>query len=63
MPKWILNCTKCKSEFEHSRIRDVGMSFLMLPEKPTFTPSGNPCACPSCGHTAVYLRTDLLYRA
>ena len=63
MSKWILICPKCKTEFEHSQIRDVGMSFLMIPLKPAFTPAGNPCVCPSCKHSAVYQRTDLLYRA
>jgi hypothetical protein len=62
MSKWILICPKCKTEFEHSQISDVGMSLLMLPEKPAFAPSGNPCACPNCGHSAIYKRTDLLYR-
>ncbi len=30
MSKWILICPKCKTEFEHSQISDVGMSFLMI---------------------------------
>jgi hypothetical protein len=63
MAKWILICAKCKAEFEHSQISDVGMARLLLPEKPEFAPTGNKCACPNCGYSASYWRTDLLYRA
>lgn len=63
MSKWILICPKCKTEFEHSQISDVGMSFLMIPEKPEFASTGNECVCPNCGYGATYFRTDLLYRA
>ena len=62
MARWVLQCPKCKSEFEYSQINDVGMSLLLLPEKPAFTPTGNPCVCLSCGYSALYRRTDLLYR-
>jgi len=62
MPIWILICPECKSEFEHSQISDVGMASLLLPEKPSFEPTGNKCVCPSCGTSATYHRTDLLYR-
>jgi predicted nucleic-acid-binding Zn-ribbon protein len=62
MSKWILICPKCKTEFEHSQISDVGMSFLMIPTKPEFAPNGNDCVCPNCGYSATYLRTELLYR-
>jgi len=63
MAKWILICAKCKTEFENSQISDVGMASLMLPAKPSFAPTGNKCVCPNCGHSAIYSRTDLLYRA
>jgi hypothetical protein len=63
MSKWILICPKCKTEFEHSQISDVGMPYLMIPMKPEFATNGNKCVCPSCGYAATYLRTDLLYRA
>jgi predicted nucleic-acid-binding Zn-ribbon protein len=63
MSKWILICPKCKTEFEHSQISDVGMSFLMIPAKPEFPPTGNKCVCPNCDYSAIYRRTDLLYRA
>jgi hypothetical protein len=63
MPKWVLICPKCKIEFQHSQISDVGMASLLLPRKPEFARTGNECACPACGHNATYLRTDWLYRA
>jgi predicted nucleic-acid-binding Zn-ribbon protein len=66
MSAWILICPKCKTEFQHSQINDTGMSSLhnlYLPAKPDFAPNGNACACPNCGHSALYRRTDLLYRA
>jgi len=63
MPKWVLICAKCKSEFEHSQISDVGMASLFLPEKPSFASTGYKCVCPNCGHGGIYIRTDLLYRA
>jgi DNA-directed RNA polymerase subunit RPC12/RpoP len=62
MAKWILICAKCKSEFEHSQVGDIGMSQLELPVKPD-VPTGATCVCPNCGHSATYLRTDLLYRS
>jgi|HubBroStandDraft_6_1064221.scaffolds.fasta_scaffold15948_4 hypothetical protein len=62
MSRWILICPKCKTEFEHSQISDVGMSFLMIPLKPEFPPTGNKCVCPNCGYGSTYLRTELLYR-
>ena len=63
MSKWILICPKCKTEFEHSQISDVGMSFLMIPLKPEFAATGNECVCPNCRYGATYFRTELLYRA
>jgi uncharacterized protein (DUF983 family) len=63
MPKWVLECPNCKFRFEHSQINDVGMALLELPFKPDLPPNGVACACPNCGHGAVYRRTDLLYRA
>ena len=63
MPAWILICPKCNSEFQHSQVSDVGMASLSLPAKPEIPPTGNECVCPNCGHSAVYQRTDLMYRA
>jgi DNA-directed RNA polymerase subunit RPC12/RpoP len=62
MPKWVLICANCKTEFQHSQISDVGMARLLLPSKPNFEPNGNVCVCPSCGKSAIYKRTDLLFR-
>ena len=62
MPKWVLICSKCKNEFEHSQIPDVGLAWLLLAEKPPFAPTGNDYVCPNCGYGATYFRTNLLYR-
>jgi hypothetical protein len=62
MPKWVLICNKCKYEFEHSQVGDTGMSQLDVLVKPDL-PAGATCVCPNCGHSAIYLRTDLLYRS
>ena len=63
MPKWILKCKKCGSDFEHSQIDDTGMAFFDLPPKPDIPTTGNQCVCPQCGQSAIYQRMDLLYRA
>jgi hypothetical protein len=61
MVMWILVCSNCKVEFQHSQISDVGMSHLVLPEKPLI-PAGQKCVCPNCGFEGKYQRTELLYR-
>jgi hypothetical protein len=63
MAAWILICRKCKAAFQHSQISDVGMASLYDPPKPMVPQTGHECVCPNCGHSALYLRTDLLYRA
>jgi hypothetical protein len=62
MPKWIVICKKCHNEFEHSQINGVGMASFYLPI-PDIPPAGSKCVCPNCGHSALYQRTDLRYRA
>jgi hypothetical protein len=57
MSKWILICPKCKTEFEHSQISDVGMSFLMIPAKPEFATAGNECVA----LTAAMVRSTFLF--
>jgi hypothetical protein len=39
------------------------MASLYDPPKPMVPQTGHECVCPNCGHSALYLRTDLLYRA
>ncbi len=63
VPHWILQCVNCKTEFQHSQIDDVPMSYLDLPPKPNVPPSGVQCVCAKCGVKASYRRTDLKYRA
>jgi uncharacterized protein (DUF983 family) len=61
MEMWVLVCSTCKVEFQHSQISDVGMSHLVRPEKPII-PIGQECVCPNCGIGGMYQSTDLLYR-
>ena len=63
MPSWVVQCSKCKSEFVHSTIADKGsyLSFLW-PFKPELR-DGTALKCPSCGTVGNYGSTDLMYRA
>jgi hypothetical protein len=63
MPKWIVICAKCKTEFEESKISEVGMVRLPRPTKPEFARTGNDCVCPNCGYAATYFPANLMYRA
>ena len=45
MRAWILICRKCKIEFQHSQISDVGMASLYDPPKPIVPPTVNECVC------------------
>jgi len=60
MPKWILECVKCGNAFDYCRISDDTMP-LELPPKPDVG-NGGQCVCPNCCQSAIYKRTDLLYR-
>jgi hypothetical protein len=60
MPKWILECVKCGNGFDYCRISDDTMP-LDLPLKPHVA-NGGRCVCPICNRSAIYKRTDLLYR-
>ena len=40
MPKWVLQCPNCKTEFEHSQISDVWMASCFDPPKPKVPPAG-----------------------
>lgn len=62
MPKWVLCCPKCKNEFEHTHIDDVGMTSIYFSFKPEFPPAGAQYTCPACGYNTIYQRTDLTYR-
>jgi hypothetical protein len=63
MPKWILQCPNCKTDFGYSQINDVGMASYYLPLKPDLPPKGVKCTCPNCGSKATYQRKDLCYQA
>jgi hypothetical protein len=55
MPKWILRCVKCKTEFEYSQINDVGFASLFLQPKPDFSPAGNARASAQIVGTAHFI--------
>src|ERR1700761_3803572 len=61
MPKWVLICQSCRTEFQQSQVSYSSMDSYSVPLKPEL-PS-NSCTCPSCGHIAAYRRTDWIYRA
>jgi hypothetical protein len=61
MTKWVVECTNCTVEFEHSQISDVGMARLYLPPKPQVPPNGAACVCSNCGKRVSDFRTDLVY--
>jgi DNA-directed RNA polymerase subunit RPC12/RpoP len=65
MAHWVLKCFECKLEFTHSAIRDDGKAsdLLRVPLKPDFPPGGAQIACPHCGLSAAYQRSDLNYRS
>lgn len=60
MAKWILECTKCKFEFEHAQVNDVGMANFYLPLRPELSKTLR--VCPNCGHADQYDQADLRYR-
>jgi len=61
MAMWALICANCQTTFQYSRISDVELAGLVLPEKP-MPSDGQRCECPSCGRVGLYLRSDLRYR-
>ena len=67
MPRWVLECTGCTTEFMHSQIDGGGDSaydpFTLTASKPEFPVGGLSIVCPNCSHTFVYQRYQLLYRS
>jgi hypothetical protein len=49
MPRWVLQCPNCKTEFQRSQISDVGMARYFDPPKPKIPPAGVECVCPNSG--------------
>jgi hypothetical protein len=62
MAYWRLTCVNCKKKLIQFMIEDVLENFY-LPPKPEFPKGGKRFDCPSCGHNALYQRTDLIYAA
>ena len=62
MSNWVLVCEKCRAEFRQSQVSYDEMDSFHIPLKPELPP-GNTCVCPNCGHSAVYRRTDWIYKA
>jgi rubredoxin len=63
MPRWALQCDKCRFVFTHSMIKDARASDFFLPEKPAFPDGGSALECPNCGHKDKYQRHELVYRS
>jgi hypothetical protein len=63
MPSWMLLCSKCELKFKHSTITLQRMQDYFLPARPQFPVGGAELKCPNCGHVALYLCTDLTYKA
>jgi hypothetical protein len=61
MAMWALVCSSCNTLFPYSRIADIELARLVLPEKP-MSSDGKECECPNCGHVSLYLRSELRYR-
>ena len=61
MPKWVLKCDNCNSEFTHSMITDQSAENYFLPQKPVIGDA--ELECPHCGYKYTYDRSDLMYRA
>ena len=66
MPQWILSCTHCSKDFEHSRIDAelFGLSVLGRSwiDKPFFPVGGEDRECPHCHQSARYQRFMLRYK-
>ena len=62
MPSWIITCRKCRVPFEHTKINEYTLLNFLDPTKPEISSEGVELACPKCGHTALYNRSDLFYR-
>jgi hypothetical protein len=63
MPRWILNCLNCHTEFTHTEI-DPKRTFAdyFLEPKPEFPANGQKVECPNCKTSSVYQRYNLFYR-
>jgi hypothetical protein len=63
MAAWVLECTNCKTRFEHERIDDAGIINYFHPQKPNIPADGVELVCPKCGGKARYFFFDLRYRS
>jgi DNA-directed RNA polymerase subunit RPC12/RpoP len=62
MPSWMISCRNCSVDFEHTKIDDDTLVNYLDPAKPKLPSEGVELACPKCGHTTLYKRTDFFYR-
>jgi hypothetical protein len=68
MPRWVVTCPKCRSEFTHTLVRDLTQGSLTRdvfasPPKPPIPDGGSRLDCPNCGGNQAYQISDLRYRA
>lgn len=66
MPRWVLNCHLCGTEFTHSQIQDSDLRvydpFAQIDIKPEFPDGGQSLVCPICQRASVYQQYQLIYR-
>lgn len=68
MPRWVVTCPNCRSEFTHTLVRDLTQGALTRdvfasPPKPPIPEGGSRLDCPNCGGSQAYQISDLRYRA
>jgi hypothetical protein len=63
MSTWTLFCRNCHFSFVHSIIEVKELADLVLPAKPDIAAEGAKFKCSSCGHVALYHRSELVYHA
>jgi len=67
MPRWVLNCPECNTEFIYTEIAGTQSSsfdlFTGLLPKPEFPAAGLLLECPNCKRRSLYQRYQLVYRA
>jgi hypothetical protein len=63
MPRWVLNCPECHSDFAHSDVEDARLEDYLFPAKPEFPVDGLRVECPHCHRASLFQRHQLIYRA
>ena len=63
MPRWVLNCPQCLTDFTHSEfVKDSTLEDYYLPAKPEFPTGGLNAECPNCKKTSMFQQYQLVFR-